>query len=211
MLNIDTYYINLDRRVDRREQVEKEISGLCLNPALIRRVTAQYTPSNGAIGCANSHAFALSRFLFETDGEYCLVVEDDFECLDGALFKKSVTALLSSHLDWDVVLLASNVAVPTGASPVLNLFKIVNAQTASAYLVRRKFAPKLIKLFYECAELISDAANKINAAAFNHLCAIDIKWKDLQLRHNFYAFLPQISRQRESYSEIENQRVSYGV
>ena len=210
-MNIDTYLISLKNRPDRRQASLLELKKLGINEEFIKIIDAQYTASNGAIGCANSHGFTLSKFLFESDADYCLILEDDFECIDEIVFKDSIKKILTSDVDWDVVLLASNMTVPLQATTIQNLFKVINAQTTSAYLVKRKFCPTLIKIFYESAYKNSESLKVLDNKTANHFFAIDMSWKQLQLQHNFLAFLPQLIRQRDSYSEIENKEVSYGV
>jgi GR25 family glycosyltransferase involved in LPS biosynthesis len=172
---------------------------------------AKYTPRNGAIGCALSQAFALSKFLFESNAEYCLIFEDDFEVLNPENFVDTLSGFLTSYEVWDVLLLASNLAVPISPHTHPNVFRVAHAQTASAYVVKRQYAPTLIKTFYEAAEYLSSRYLASDTKTQNYFYAIDMMWKPLQLKDNFYAFLPQLVRQRESYSDIENQRVSYGV
>jgi GR25 family glycosyltransferase involved in LPS biosynthesis len=211
MMNLDTYLINLPRRSDRRAEAMSEIRDLKLNPELVRVVDAQYSPRNGVIGCAASHAYALSRFLFESDGPWCLVLEDDFTVDNKNEFQKKLEPLLTSEQNWDVLLLASNVAVPTEATIYPNVFRVINSQTASAYIVNRRYAPVLIKEFYESAYLLSETFRRFKNRSANLFYASDMVWKSLQLKDRFYAFLPALAIQRESFSEIENRMVSYGV
>jgi GR25 family glycosyltransferase involved in LPS biosynthesis len=211
MINIDTYIISLKHREDRRLDAEIQLAKLQLNPDRVQFINAKYTLRNGAIGCALSQAFALSTFLYESNSEYCLIFEDDFEVLNTDDFPDTISSFLTNCDSWDVALLASNLAVPISGSVYPNVFRIAHAQTASAYLVKRSYAPTLIKTFYEAAEYLSSRYLSLDTKTQNYLYAIDMLWKPLQLEANFYAFLPKLVRQRESYSDIENQHVFYGV
>ena len=181
-MNLDTYLINLPKRVDRKNEALLEIQQLQLNPELVRLVEAQYSPRNGVIGCAASHAFALSKFLFESDGPWCLVLEDDFFVKDKNDFKLKLEPLLTGEQSWDVLLLASNVAVPTESTSHPNVFRVINSQTASAYIVSRRYAPILIKEFFESAYLLSDTFRRFKNRSANMFYASDIIWKTLQLK-----------------------------
>jgi len=192
-------------------EVQNQLEKLQLNQKRVHFLDAKHTLRNGAIGCAFSQAFALSRFLFESNAEYCLIFEDDFEVLNPDNFADTLTDFLTRNDDWDVLMLASNVAVPISASLHPNVFRVAHAQTASAYLVKRKYAPTLIKTFYEAADYLSSRYLVLDTKTQNYFYAIDMIWKSLQLEAKFYAFLPQLVRQRESYSDIENMRVFYGV
>ena len=210
-MNIDTYLISLEARMDRRVESLQNLEKLGINKNFINIIDALYTPSNGAIGCAKTHAFAMSNFLFYSDSDYCLIVEDDFSPIDYEKFKIGMVEIFSSEIDWDVVLLASNMAVPISQSHIDGLFKVINAQTASAYLVSRKFASILIKYFFDAAHKNTELLKILDSKTCNHFLAIDMIWKNLQLSYNFFAFLPQLSVQRPSFSNIENKQVNYGV
>ncbi len=211
MMNLDTYLINLPKRVDRRQEALTEIRNLNLNPQMIRILEAQYSPRNGVIGCAASHAYALSKFLFETDGPYCLILEDDFLIKNKTEFLVKLERVLTSFENWDVIFLASNVAVPIEPTAYEQLFRVINSQTASAYIVNRRYAPVLIKEFFESSYLLSETFRRFKNRSANIFYASDIVWKSLQLKDRYFAFLPPLAMQRDSLSEIENRPVSYGV
>jgi GR25 family glycosyltransferase involved in LPS biosynthesis len=169
------------------------------------------TSRNGLIGCGLSHAYALSKFLFESEGDACVIFEDDFYVLDPDNFQEKVSPVLTSDDNWDVLLLASNLAMPIGNTKYSGVFRIVNAQTASAYVVKRTYAPKLIKLFYEATNQLSALSLTVDKKTCNHFYGHDMLWKTLQLEDRFWAFLPALCVQRESFSDIEQRVVSYGV
>jgi len=211
MLSIDTFIISLKNRLDRREQVELQLDKIDLNRELVRFQEAKFTPRNGAIGCALSHAYALSRFMFESNSDYGLFFEDDFEVLKPETFQQILSECLTTFHDWDVLMLASNVAVPVSSAAHQNVFRVIHAQTASGYLVKRTYAPTLIKAFYEASEYMSRNYFRLDTKTLNYFYAIDMIWKPLQHEGRYYAFLPQLVRQRESFSDIENKQVAYGV
>jgi GR25 family glycosyltransferase involved in LPS biosynthesis len=211
MIEIDVYVISLASRPDRREATLAELGRSGFTPDLVHIVDAHATPSNGAIGCAMTHAMALSRFLFESEGDWCLVVEDDFQCQDPVRLQRELPALLLGSDEWDVLMLASNTTVPVRPTRFAGVFRVLNAQTTSAYLVHRRYAPTLIKVFYESAHHMTELMLNLNFGLQKHFFAIDQAWKSLQIESRFLAFLPQLSIQRESYSDIENTVLSYGV
>ena len=62
--NIDKiFYINLDKREDRRSQIEEQLSHYDLHH--YERFSAIYKPLNG-IGCAQSHLAVLHLLTFQT-------------------------------------------------------------------------------------------------------------------------------------------------
>jgi GR25 family glycosyltransferase involved in LPS biosynthesis len=209
MNGIECCLINLPIRSDRLRESLAQLAAISVtNPSITEAV---YTPSNGAIGCAKSHACALSNFLSRSAAEYCLIFEDDIQIRNPSTFWNDVAHTLRSIENLDVVLLSSNAAFPIGSESVPGVYRVVNAQTTSAYLVSRSFAPTLVKKFFESANQIEKLIHKLSNKQVNHFYAPDMIWKELQLFGNFYAYLPPLIFQRESYSDIEQKIVSYGA
>ena len=210
-MNFQTYVINLPHRKDRRAEAEKELKKIGLCEDLIEFLPAKMTMRNGLIGCGYSHAFALSKFLFESEGDACVIFEDDFHVVDPDNFVERTADVLAVEDGWDVLFLASNQAIPVAPTKFPGVFKVHNAQTASAYVVRRSYAPKLIKLFFEAGNRLSALSLSMDKKIINHFYGHDMIWKTLQLEDNYWAFLPALCIQRESFSDIEQRVVSYGV
>jgi glycosyl transferase, family 25 len=210
VLNVPTYVINLRNRADRRNHVVGELQAAGVNIAQVRTVEAQRSLRNGAIGCAASHAYALSRFLYESDAPFCWIVEDDFQIKNRERLA-DLPAVLLAHEEWDVMLLASNVPYAVSGTTFAGVYRVHNAQTTSSYLVTRRYAPTLIKLFYDSAERMSTSALVVEKTAQKHFYAVDMAWKNLQISDRFFAFIPQLSHQMDSYSDVEQKDVSYGA
>ena len=70
-------YLNLDKREDRMREIFEEFQKLEVNPSNLIRISAEYTPENGAIGCLMSHIKALQKAISEFPGQNILICEDD--------------------------------------------------------------------------------------------------------------------------------------
>ena len=68
-----------------------------------------------------------------------------------------------------------------------------------------------IKLFFEAGNRLSALSLSTDKKIINHFYGHDMIWKTLQLEDNFWAFLPALCIQRESFSDIEQRVVAYGV
>ena len=80
MENLDKiYYINLDKRIDRKQLFEKEIEKYELPRNKIERFPAIFNKI-GMIGCNESH-LAILKLALKNKYENILVFEDDFEFL----------------------------------------------------------------------------------------------------------------------------------
>jgi GR25 family glycosyltransferase involved in LPS biosynthesis len=209
-MNICTYILNLPHRLDRKEECLALIKSSGINPDFVEFIEASYTPRNGAIGCAQTHAFALSKFLFETEAPFCLILEDDFQIKNPETFLHDLSPVVLKPNFWDVLLLSSNAALGS-KTEIPNIHKVINSQTCSAYLVTRDYAPSLIKVFYESANFLSKNLLTLENRIAKHFYAPDMLWKHNQQYDNFMAFLPQLIHQRESFSDIEGSVKKYGV
>jgi glycosyl transferase family 25 len=205
--------INLEKRTDRRLEASEELAKLGVESSAYHIFAAKPTPQNGAMGCSLSHAMALARWLFDTEDEHCLLLEDDFCVRSPDTFWGLIGEAAKFQNDWDVFMLASNTAVPIEKTPISNVYRIVHGLSASAYLVRRQYAPKLIEAFFRSAELFrvyGDVPTLQNRAQ-RRVFALDALWMSLQLDDRYWACLPQMCFQRPSYSDIENRFMDYGV
>lgn len=189
----------------------QELNSLGLSDSDFQFFPAKLASDNGAIGCSYSHAMALSQWLYNEDTDFCLVFEDDFHLLDPENFWQKISGVIDYRKVWDLYLPASNAAIPVEATPLENVFRVINAQTTSAYLVGRLYATKLIGTFYQSAELMRQAKHvpTLNQATTKHFFALDSLWKNLQIKGTYWASWPQIALQRPSFSDIEQSTVDY--
>lgn len=209
---IPIYVISLKSRSDRRKLIIEELNNIftMLDKDVVV-VDSLLTPRNGAIGCSSSHAYALSRFMFETDSQCCLILEDDFQCFDANYFINSFLNFLKLIDHWDVALLAHNQAISCSQKYTENIDRVVNAQTTSAYMVSRNYAPQLIQLFFHSSTLLKQNLTNFPNATSNHLFSLDMLWKNEQINNNYLAAIPAASFQRANFSNIENDFVDYKV
>jgi len=110
--------------------------------------------------------------------------------------------LFASEEPFDVVMLGYNLKKYNDFNDYL--VKVVEAQTASAYIVHERFYDTLINLYERTLpELIQ--------TQIWDLYANDQVWKSLQPRSRWYAFRTRIGKQRMSYSDTTGKMEEYGV
>ncbi|MCE9730443.1 hypothetical protein [Pectobacterium sp. IFB5596] len=211
--NLFVGIINLDHRDDRRKDSMNELleSSITLGDDVF--FSATYMKDFGALGASISHANILAKYLSTTSLPFALILEDDFEILDKNNFLSNLNVILENNDLWDVFLLSHNMALPIENTPMRDCFRVVNSQTASGYIIKREFAPFLIKVFFESVvnlEKFSNYEIEIRRQ-FAHFYCLDILWKKLQTDHKFLARIPALVKQRESFSDIEKVVVDYGV
>jgi hypothetical protein len=88
--------------------------------------------------------------------------------------------------------------------------RVINASTASAYIVTRKFAPVLLSKFAGSVNNLSKFRSSPKEVV-NSFFALDILWKELQITHKFLTTVPAMAFQHPSYSDILQRDADYGV
>jgi lipopolysaccharide biosynthesis glycosyltransferase len=133
-----------------------------------------------------------------------IIFEDDFEFLiDKTEFHNLLKQLLT--VDYDVFILSYNTYpynITKTEHPLLH--RIKNTQTASGYIVNRKYYDKLIQNF-------EDGLNLLEKTDEYSKYAIDQYWKPLQETDVWLCYEKRVGKQRESYSDIEKTNVNYQV
>ncbi len=83
------------------------------------------------------------------------------------------------------------------------LWKVIDAQTASGYIVHKRFYDKLIQLYERTLP-------KLEQTELWDTFANDQIWKTLQPKSAWYAFKTRIGKQRESFSDNTGRMENYG-
>lgn len=202
------YYINLDHRVDRKEQMEAEFEKVGIPKEKVVRIPGIYTKGFGILGCALSHIKTLETFLDSTY-KNCLVCEDDFMFhLDINYIKYLLKMFFQKNIPYDIVMLSGNVKQEEDTSFHF-LKKIKEAQTTSSYVITREFAFHLLENLREGAKLLKEY--KEATSETKHEYCLDIYWQKLQPQSRWYILSPKIGIQRESYSDIAEHMTNYKV
>jgi glycosyl transferase family 25 len=192
--NIDKiFYINLDKRTDRKEQIEKELNDFGLK---YERFKAFETPDFGILGCGLSHLEIL-KIAKKENYENVLILEDDFTFL---VSKETLQNLLSDffklNLNYDVLFLSYNVLQHQELNNnIVN--KILECQTASGYIVHKNYYDKLIQLYEHAMPLLQQTRQ-------HWIYANDQVWKQLQEKDNWFYFITRIGKQAPGFSDNTN-------
>jgi hypothetical protein len=202
------YYINLDHRKDRDEEMLNEFKKMEIPEDKIVRISAIKDSTYGDLGCSKSHIKTMKTFI-ESGKTNCIVFEDDFEFSQS---KNEVYELMNSLFDqkvkYDVCMLSAN-TIEKKDSEYPFLKKVVNSQTASGYMVNRTYADKLLQNFEEGARILETKKNKNDPDRGNY--CVDQYWKHLMPESRWYEFSPRLGKQRKSHSDIQGGVVEYGV
>jgi glycosyl transferase family 25 len=188
------FYINLDKRTDRREEIETELNRMNLP---FERFSAIATPGRGILGCGLSH-LAVYKLAKARGYKNVLILEDDFIFI---ITKDELYELLeklfTENVDFDVCMLSYLLNSYEDCSEYPFLKKVKDAQTASAYIVNEKYYDKLIEL-YEWAMPLLDTTGS------HWIYANDQVWKKLQPNDKWYCFTERIGIQSDGFSDNAN-------
>ena len=197
--NIDKiFYINLDKRIDRKLDIENELMKYNLNFERFQAVEIDYY---GCLGCSYSHHNAIS-LAKERKYKNILILEDDFTFLVSKEdLEKQLSLFFNSNVEYDVCLFSYNLQEHS-ESKYDFLHKVQYAQTTSGYLVNEKYYDTLLNNYKTGLE-------QLGATWQSWIYAIDVYWKELQMKDNWYCFTNRIGKQKASYSNVRNDYVDF--
>ena len=193
---INCLYINLNERTDRNAQLLeqfKDMSGL----NLIR--FSAIRNSYGPLGCSLSHIGCIEQAK-QNGWDQVLILEDDFELLvNPNIFINAINK--GNGQQWDVMLLTGFLREMSINSN--EMYKVTNAQTAVAYIVKAHYYDRLLDNFRSGYNLL--LANPSMHPAYS----LDQYWKHLQQVDSWYIQVPILGKQRASFSDITNMYKDY--
>lgn len=192
------FYINLEKRTDRRAEIEQELT----NYGLISERFNAIPTSPGIVGCGYSH-LAVLKMAKERNYKNVLILEDDFQFLvQKEEFEKELAQFFDSQIEYDICFLAYNLLQSEDVNDYPFIKRAIYSQTASAYLVNNHYYDTLINLYEVNIPLLEQTG-------YHWIYANDQIWKSLQLTDKWYYFTQRIGKQRDGYSDNTERMQSY--
>lgn len=184
MDKIPILYINLKFRKDRNEEIINELNKFNLTGERVEAIKHD----DGYIGCALSHIKCLDLAI-ERDYEEVIILEDDFIFLQNP-------DKLNLNINFDVFLLGGTIYKCCKADEN-NFIKVIDASRTEGYIIKKHYYKTLKNCFEESVKNL--------LIKHEHKYKLDILWKQLQIKDNFYFNdFGLIGGQREGYSDIQN-------
>jgi glycosyl transferase family 25 len=186
-------YINLDERVDRKTQIQREL--LSVFPA--HKITRFPAIRNavGGIGCSMSH-IAVLEMAKKEGWSNVLIVEDDYVWIPSLEEGAPVLEKLLKR-KFDVIVLSGTYVDSNKESHRLN-----SCQSTTAYVVSNQYYDTLLANYKEGVALLESTGEY-------KTYALDQFWKRLQPVGLWYCVRPLLGFQRPGYSDIEKRVVNY--
>ena len=194
------FYINLDKRVDRKELFEAELIKYGLTA---ERFTGIYYPHpQGIVGCGKSHLQVL-ELAKARKYKNVLIFEDDFYFTEPKhVVEDCLEQFFASKPSFDVCFLAQNLfsGIVDENNPLIT--RVKQSISASGYIVNAHYYDKLIELY-------KYAMPKLEETNEHWVYANDQCWGPLQEKDNWYCFTTRLGRQRDGFSDNCNRVVSF--
>ncbi|WP_448192909.1 hypothetical protein [Azospirillum sp. sgz301742] len=204
-----SFRINLDHRTDRLQECLANQRDMGFSETEVRRVPARLEEGYGILGCAKSHLKACMTFLVESDCDYGMILEDDFDLrvtrgeLDAQLRRFD-----ESGTEWDVIVFAAS-KINAANSDVPGFARVFESLTASGYILKRAYVPTLANCLLESVAGLEKFRHFTPRELIVSRFANDVMWHRLQRIDNWFMPLPAVGGQRVSYSDIEGKVVDY--
>ena len=198
--NIDKIiYINLNKRTDRRQEIEDELNAFGLE---YERFEAIETPGFGSLGCGQSH-LAVLKIARERGYKNVLILEDDFTFLvSKEEFERQLQIFFDSKIEYNICMISYNLRKHEEIKEIDFLWKILEVQTTSGYIINSNYYDTLIDLYEWSMPLLDSTKQHWNYA-------IDQVWKCLQPKHAWFCFKTRIGKQRPSFSDNSDSYANY--
>jgi hypothetical protein len=211
----DIIYINLDKSVDRKRNIESEINSIFSKNDNINffRFPAIKCEYNGALGCLMSHVAILRKYVEKNCQKNILILEDDFKfIISNRKDMANRLLLIESNMkqNWDVIQFGGycvdwakfidcngeDIKIQENDISV-NLMKLYKATTTSGYLVNKNFIERLYNTWNDHLKKVQ---YKKTFSSHDHLDQVQINLQEYSL---WLGFSKPIGIQREGWSEIE--------
>ncbi len=193
----NVFYINLEHRKDRKQQIESELNALGWD---YERFNAIKMP-NGRAGCSMSHLKVLQTAK-ERNLDYVVVVEDDAMFVNKDFINQQLQTVFNNNIDFDVFLLAGNIRPPIQKITDY-IFRVFTSYTTTGYIVKKQYYDTLINNIKQGIPLLLKNPN------YHMVFAIDTFWMQLQRKDKWYMIFPRTVTQRPDFSDIEQRELNY--
>jgi glycosyl transferase family 25 len=193
------FYINLERRTDRRDLMEMDLAKVNINAE--RFVGIPFEP--GIVGCGKSH-LAVMKLARDRGYKNVLILEDDFTFLvDRKTLDESLNLFFNDvGENYDVCMLCCQNLEEKGEKPYPYLSSVHHANNASAYLINGTYLDAIIELYDWAFPLLESTGEHWNYAN-------DQVWTRIQEEDRWFCFNPRIGKQRSGYSDNAKRFMDY--
>jgi len=184
------YYINLENRKDRNQEILEEIKLLDPDLKKTTRINA-VKHADGRLGCAASHELAVSK-AEEAGYENVLILEDDFNFdLKLNILEREILKMLELDSNYNMFILDKDVKKFKKLDK--NIIEVHYTLNTGGYIVNKRFYKSLKDCFCDGKKNLEKGGN----------LPIDIYWNRIMGENKkIYTTNFKIGYQRNSHSDI---------
>jgi GR25 family glycosyltransferase involved in LPS biosynthesis len=209
------FYINLEKRKDRKDNIESQFKKLNLTG--VNRFNAITNLESPQLNCHKSHYVIYEEFL-KTDKEILLVLEDDCLFLD-VLYNESDKIIDDIYsVDWDIFWLGCKNRKPPVENKN-NTYFTTSVSATQSYLIKRNLCEYLLKT-YPIEDLYNTSIDELLCLSVYGLDVVnnpnkynfyDLENPYLTLQRKFIALCydEALTTQYHSYSDLWNNDNNY--
>jgi GR25 family glycosyltransferase involved in LPS biosynthesis len=211
-------YINLDERLDRKDQIEKEWKNIgSMYPVCpLERMSGKKEEDGfGELGCFKSHIVCIEKAIREK-WNHILILEDDVQFLRPHVLNQSLETLFEkiginekigkNKKKWDVLMLAGNNLWPYDElrddGGQVYALRVSRCLTTTAYCVAGHYLETLLQHMRE-------GIQKLQETRRSDLYAIDVLYTELQKQDDWFLLTPCTVIQRAGYSDIQKKHTDF--
>ena len=226
---VSVSFINLERRKDRLQSVNSNLSEMKFDISRINRFSA-IENEFGEIGCAKSHKTLCEQLRDKSNARYHLVFEDDFRFTKQPIFlvdliskleqKEILFDFFNLYGEYPIAIRKKKISIENNS---YLLFRLFNSYTTGCYLIPCRSLPFIIEHFSNCEITLDKHLKRMMEGNFEekfrsftpkqnpsfrvflaNLHSIDQSWRNLMLEKMFLGINLEFGYIEESASDVES-------
>jgi glycosyl transferase family 25 len=207
--NYKIFYINLDERIDRKDNFEKHMKKYDLDFERFSAIKDNY----GAFGCAKSHLSVLKNAK-NNNLENVIIMEDDVAFnISPKMLDEKLKLIFDNELDFDVFHLSYRYRISDDVPGIDYLKKLSYCHYCSCYIINKKCYDEIIECWEKSLILLSpensDLGLEWHQKTSRYSC--DISYIPLLRMKNWYCFDRPVCVQLNGQSDISNKYIDHFI
>jgi GR25 family glycosyltransferase involved in LPS biosynthesis len=197
------FYINLEKRVEKKSQCEEELKKIGINsPNRFDAISHEI----GIVGCVKSHIRCI-ELAKERDYPFVCIFEDDIVFRNIEKCHEMINKYID--YDYDVLYLGCRVLNNNYEFITEELIRIDSAWCNHAYLIKSHYYDILLKNYYDGMNLKIKEGKEKHAKRLSEQYNIDVYLNSLQKKDKWYCLNPIMVTQRNGYSDNFNIDINF--
>jgi glycosyl transferase family 25 len=207
--NYKIFYINLDERIDRKDNFEKHMKKYDLEFERFSAIKDNY----GAFGCAKSHLSVLKNAK-NNNLENVIIMEDDIAFdISPEMLDEKLKLIFDNELDFDVFHLSYRYRISDDVPEYSYLKKLSYCHYCSCYIINKKCYDEIIECWEKSLILLSPENLELglewHQKTSRYSC--DISYIPLLRKKNWYCFDKPVCVQLNGQSNIINGYINHYI